>query len=253
MEVTILGSGCGIPSLERGSPGILLKIDNEPLLFDSGPGTLIRLLKNGVNYTDLRHVFYTHFHSDHTADLIPLLQAMWTTPDFERSEVLNLYGPPRFRNFLAILSQAYGDWVVEPGFPLVIKEFERGTMEFSGYKIHYLPMEHGQSAIGYRIVDESNHVVVYSGDTDYNLEIIELAKNADVLILECSFSDKNKIKGHLTPTEAAEIASRAKCRHLILTHLYPPYDDLEQEIETEVPKIFSGKVSIGFDSMRLEL
>ena len=73
MELTILGSGCGIPSLERGAPGILIKIDNQPLLFDSGPGTLVRLLETGVDYKSIEHVLKTH-----TPDLMSIPEVIGT-------------------------------------------------------------------------------------------------------------------------------------------------------------------------------
>ena len=117
MEITILGSGCGIPSLVRSAPGILIKIKNHPLLFDSGAGTLVRLLKTGVNYKDLEYIFYTHLHSDHCADLVTLIQALWTTPNFKRTAPLYLFGPDGFSDFMESLEQAFGSWVTAPEFP----------------------------------------------------------------------------------------------------------------------------------------
>ena len=253
MELTILGSGTGIPSLQRGAPGYLVAIDNEPLLFDSGSGTLLRLLKVGVDYKKLNHVFYTHTHSDHTADLIPFIQALRTTPNFKRTEKLNIYGPEGFSNFLKILTKAFGEWLLEPNFPFEIHELSQDQVKFSNWSIKTIGVKHTQSAIAYRIESEDGHSIAYSGDTDDCPEIIELAKRSDVLILECSFPDDKKVKGHLTPSEAAKIAEKAECEHLILIHLYPPVEELEAEIKSECPKIYNGKISIARDYMKLNL
>jgi ribonuclease BN (tRNA processing enzyme) len=251
MELTILGSGTGIPSVQRGAPGYLIKIDNDPLLFDSGSGTLLRLLNIGIDYKQLNHVFYTHTHSDHTADLIPLIQALRTTPNYKRKEKLFLYGPEGFATFLKILTQVFGEWLLDPSFPVEIHELNGDQLKFTNWLVKTIPVQHSQAAIAYRVESNDGHSIVYSGDTDYCPEIIELAKGADVLILECSFPDNRKIKGHLTPTEAAEIAEKAKCKHLILTHIYPPIEELEAEIQSKCPKIFSGKISIAQDYMKL--
>ena len=251
MELTILGSGTGIPSQQRAASGYLIKIENEPLLFDSGSGTLLRLLNVGVDYKKLNHVFYTHIHSDHTADLIPLIQALRTTPNYRRKEKLSLYGPDGFSYFLKILSQAFGEWVIEPNFPLEINELIKDQLQFTNLSVKAIPVRHSQAAVAYRVESKDGHSIVYSGDTDYCPEIIELAKRADVLILECSFPDNRKVKGHLTPSEAAEIADKAKCDHLILTHLYPPFEELEADIQSKCSKIFNGKISIAQDFMKL--
>ena len=253
MELTILGSGCGIPSLERGAPGILIKIDNNQLLFDSGPGTLVRLLKAGVDYKSIEHAFYTHTHSDHSADLVPFIQSLWTTPNFERTKSLNLYGPSKFENFVRTLSHAFGSWVIDPVFPLLIKELQNDQINFSNFVVTCRPMKHSNFSIGYRIEDNDNHSIVYSGDTAYNENIIELAQNADILILECSFPEKRKKSGHLIPTEAAKIAAQSNCKKLVLTHLYPPYQEIETEIKTIIPKIYSGETIIAFDFFKISL
>jgi len=251
MELTILGSGCGIPSLQRGAPGHLIRIDNEPLLFDSGCGTLLRLLNVGIDYKQLNHVFYTHTHSDHTADLIPLIQALRTTPNYKRKEKLFLYGPDGFSNFLKILTQVFGEWLLDPSFPVEIHELNKDQLKFTNWSIKTIPVQHSQAAIAYRVESKNGHSIVYSGDTDYCLEIIELAKGTDILILECSFPDNRKLKGHLTPSEAAEIAEKAGCKHLILTHLYPPIDELEADIHSKCHKIFNGQISIARDYLKL--
>ncbi len=253
MELTILGSGCGIPSLQRGAPGYLIVINNEPLVFDSGCGTLLRLLNVGIDYKELNHVFYTHMHSDHTADLIPLIQALRTTPNYQRSNKLNLYGPKGFTDFVQILAQAFGTWLLDPNFPLQIHELNRDRLKFDGWTINTAPLQHSHAAIGYRIESREGNSIVYSGDTDYCHEIIELAKNANILILECSFPDTKKMSGHLIPSEAAEVAAKARCEHLILTHFYPPYEELETDILIKVHKIFTGKISIANDYMKLKI
>ena len=253
MVIIILVSGCGIPSLERSASCILIQIVNEPLLFDSVAGTLVRLLKVDINYKNLKNVFYTHPHSDHIADLIPLIQALWTTPDYKRNESLNLYGPADFLDFMQTLAMSFGAWVTEPEFPLNIKALNEDKLQFENYNIECCPMEHFIPAVAYRIENNAGRSIVYSGDTNFNNEIIKLAQQADILILECSFPEKRQILGHLNPKDAAKIAAQANCKHLILTHIYPPYEEIEEEICRVIPKIYSGQFSIAHDFMKISL
>ncbi len=55
--VTILGSGTCVPSLQRGSCSVLMQIGTTRLLFDSGPGTMRRLLETGTTIFDLDYLF----------------------------------------------------------------------------------------------------------------------------------------------------------------------------------------------------
>ncbi len=253
MEITVLGSGCGVPSLKHGSPGFQIKINREVLIFDFGPGILNKLEKVETDYRVLSNIFFTHTHPDHTADLVPLIQALKITPDFERTEPLTVHGPAGMANFLELLSKTYGDWIIDPGFKIMVKELERHEISFPDFMITTRPMRHSQASIGYRIEDKNGNSVVYSGDTDTNPEIKELARDANILILECSFPSVRKVSGHLTPPEACQIAAEANCEHLVLNHLYPPIEELKKEINQVCPKIYNGKITVASDFIKFKL
>ncbi len=73
--ITILGSGTCVPSLQRSSCSVLVEIGNQKLLFDVGPGTMRRLLEAGQSIFDISHIFLSHFHPDHSGELVPFLFA----------------------------------------------------------------------------------------------------------------------------------------------------------------------------------
>ncbi|MBT8358194.1 MAG: MBL fold metallo-hydrolase, partial [Deltaproteobacteria bacterium] len=75
LNVTILGSGTCVPSLKRSSCSILLDVNGSKLLFDSGPGTMKRLLEVGTTIFDISFIFYSHLHPDHTGELVTFLFA----------------------------------------------------------------------------------------------------------------------------------------------------------------------------------
>ncbi|MEM4347271.1 MAG: ribonuclease Z [Candidatus Altiarchaeota archaeon] len=83
--------------------------------------------------------------------------------------------------------------------------------------------------------------VVYSGDTKFCKELIEFAKNADVLIHESTFSENEREKaddsGHSTAKDAATIAKEANVKKLFLTHISQRYVNPEI-LEKEAREIF---------------
>ena len=85
--------------------------------------------------------------------------------------------------------------------------------------------------------------IVYSGDTSPCESIAELAKEADLLIHEATFSDdlaeKASQMGHSTPSQAAELAKKAGVLRLILTHISGRYDQDEYFLEG-ANRVFAG-------------
>ncbi len=70
MKLIILGSGTSVPQAQMASPSIALFIDDQFVLLDIGPGTLRQLAIAGLQFEDIDYICISHFHPDHTADLI---------------------------------------------------------------------------------------------------------------------------------------------------------------------------------------
>jgi len=75
--------------------------------------------------------------------------------------------------------------------------------------------------------------------------------NPDVLILDCSFPDEMKVKGHLTPRETGEIAQECNCKKLVLSHLYPVCNN--HDIAKQAKTTFKGEVTIAYDLMAITI
>ncbi len=71
--------------------------------------------------------------------------------------------------------------------------------------------------------------VVYSGDTQPCLGVLEAAVGADLFICEATFTqdmvEKAREVRHMTAAEAAGIAQKARARRLALTHISPRFRD----------------------------
>jgi ribonuclease BN (tRNA processing enzyme) len=254
LSVTILGSGTCVPSLRRSSCSILMNIRDKFLLFDSGAGTMRKLLESSIKIYDVSFVFYSHFHPDHTAELVPFLFAN-KYPDGNRRKIpLTLMAGKGFAKFYDNLKNVYGHWIELAPDLLTIVELDNtgyDMREFDDFKVESLPVDHNPESIAYRITSSGGISMVYSGDTDFSENLVTLSKDADLLICESALPDNLKVKGHLTPSLAGEIADRANVRKLVLTHFYPECDQVD--IEKECRKTYSGPLLLAEDLMQINL
>ena len=250
MKLIILGSGTCVPSLTRGSPSLLIWVGNKWILFDSGSGTLTRLLKAGVTYNDIDQLCYTHTHPDHTADLVPYLFAC-NYGDAPRKRELQIIAGKGFRRFFDNLRQVYHPWMEPQQYQLHLSEMEADRLDFEGFSLTTKPMKHMEASVGYRVETENGKSITISGDTDYCRNIVDLAKGTDLLVLECSFPNHHKVAGHLTPQVAGQIAREADCKKLLLTHFYPVCD--QYDIIGECRETYAGELILAEDGMQLML
>jgi ribonuclease BN (tRNA processing enzyme) len=112
-------------------------------------------------------------------------------------------------------------------------------------------MAHLPESVAYRIEFKDGKILTISGDTDYSRNLVELASEADLLVLECSFPNDKKVEGHLTPSLAGRIALESRCKKLVLAHLYPICDQFD--IQKECEQVFKGEIIVGEDLMRIKI
>lgn len=98
--------------------------------------------------------------------------------------------------------------------------------------------------------------IVYTGDTRPVDRTVEIAKEADLLIHDASFTSElldwaMKTK-HSTAREAAEVARRAKVRQLILTHVSSRYSKDVTPLLNEASKVFE-RVKVAEDFMCIDV
>ena len=254
LSVTILGSGTCVPSLKRSSCSVLLRTGDNILLFDSGAGTMRRLLEAGVEIFDVSFIFYSHFHPDHTSELVPFLFSNKYPDGSRRKKPLTLVAGKGFLKFYENLKLVYGHWIeLDPDLLKIIEldNTHHDMRRFDDFKVESIPVEHNPESIAYRITGPDGQSVVYSGDTDFSENLVILSKDADLLICESALPDELKVKGHLTPSLAGEIAKRANVRKLVLTHFYPECD--QADVKKECRKTYSGPLILAEDLMEIEI
>lgn len=254
MQLIILGSGTSVPLSDRASPSMALIVENHTVLLDIGPGTVRQLIKAGLSFETVEHIFITHFHPDHTADLVHFLFASKNPSILERRKSFVITGPRGLKKLVSNLQNAYADWLILPSNILEIKEFELGKSVQKNYEklsVIACPTNHTSHSLAYRFETKAGKSIVYSGDTGFCDDIVDLAQEADLLVLECSFPDDQAVEGHLTPSLAGQIATMANVKRLLLTHFYP--ECLETDIESQCRKTFQGELILGSDLLSIQI
>jgi ribonuclease BN (tRNA processing enzyme) len=246
-RLTVLGSGTGIPTGRRASPGLLLEKERaSAMLIDPGPGALCRMAACGTPVEDVDRVLLTHHHPDHTLDLMALLFARhnaWLKP---RLKILTLLGPHGTSDLLDRMIGLYGDWIRAGKEELEVVELGPGPLPASsGLEGTAFSTRHTEGSLGYRL-HWGGAVLAVSGDTGPCDPLVPLGLEADLFLLECAVPDEyHPVPGHMTPSDVGRVADLARPRKLALYHLYPPVDP--QEALQRVRRFYSGDAMVAED------
>ncbi len=252
MEVTIVGSGTVVPRIARRQSCVVVRVGDETLVFDLGSGTIRGMLHAGLDPFAVDRIFFTHFHPDHTVDIVPLLFAMNYGSDEPRARSLYVTGPEPFASFWSNVLSVWGEWM-EGDYPLEVSELPhecRSPLELPDCKLSWAPAVHRPESIAYRL-EADGRSFVYTGDTEYSEAVVGLAHGANTLLVECSFPDGSPVPGHLTPGGVARIATEAGVERVVLTHIYPAADDLN--LISLVSRGYGGEVLVAKDGLQLEI
>jgi ribonuclease BN (tRNA processing enzyme) len=245
----ILGSGGPIADDGRASTGYLI-------LVDSGGGVFLRFGEAGARFEDRDHVAISHFHTDHSTDLVALLKSGYFS---NRTADVSISGPtaggsyPGTYQFLERLLDsdrgAYGyldgyldgsDGLVEIKASEVDTRLEKPSHVYTNpdgnIQITALGVPHGPvPALAYRI-QIGQRSIVFSGDQNGSSDTFaEFARGADVLVMHMAVPEKISGAGrnlHAPPSIIGNIAAQSGAGTLVVSHfmarsLYSIEENLE--------------------------
>ncbi|MDD1665640.1 MAG: ribonuclease Z, partial [Methanomicrobiales archaeon] len=226
----------------------LLEAGPWKIILDAGNG--LRRIRSPLGDCDHPvHLFLSHFHLDHVTGLHILNRfcfrgglSIWGQPGTEKT-LSTLLAPP--------FTVSYRDLP----YPVKIHDLTEGThhLPFT-VTCRYLP--HASPCFGYRFELEGK-IIAYCTDTGPSQAVIDLARDADLLIAECALRPGQETGGwpHLNPEKAIAMAKAATARRLALTHFDAwAYRTLEERVRMgeEFRKSFPG-LTIATDGMVLDL
>jgi len=219
LELTFLGSGNAFAS----SPGRYWSsfLANGRYLFDAPPTLLPHLKQLRMPLTDIEVIFISHFHGDHFMGLPFLfLEYIYLT---ERRQDLFTVGPPGVEQKIEEFArQCYQEVTREAGYRRRYIEARPGSDQFvNEIGFQAFPMNHVRDRLecfGYR-AHVGDKTVAYTGDTMFCDEIFQLAEGADVLVLDCTYSEGSGPE-HMGVDDLRVIRKRvAPETTIILTHV----------------------------------
>jgi ribonuclease BN (tRNA processing enzyme) len=259
-QLVVLGTGTPNADPERSGPALAVVRGTRSYLVDAGPGIVRRAAAASTRHaldalapSNLRVLFLTHLHSDHTVGLPDVIFSAWT---LEREVPLEVYGPPGTKAMVDHLLAAYSADIrnrvdgLEPandsGWRVNVHEITPGMVFDDGnVRVRAFAVPHGDWAVafGYRF-EAADRTIVISGDTRASEAVVQACNGCDLLVHEVYSADRWRTRpeawqryharAHTSTTELAALAGRARPGLLLLYHqLYWGTDDSGLIIEIE--------------------
>lgn len=210
MKLTAFGVHGWMPHNGLLTSCLVIETDTENIVLDMGSGfAKIFNYPKILNKGKPTEIFLSHAHLDHTNGLFFL---------FALPEESNITLTGSKETLEAIQPLLDAPLSVPPGkLEKKVNLLQREVM-LSEKVVNFLPLKHSVPCIGYRF-SVQDKTIAYCTDTGICPNLFELAKNSDVLITECTWTDPTFADaGHLNPIGAAKVAQKAKVKKLILTH-----------------------------------
>ena len=264
-RVVMLGTGNPGADPERWGPAVAVVVNGRAYLVDCGPGVVRRAAaaeRNGIaalKARELKIVFITHLHSDHTLGYPDLIFSPWV---LGRTEALEAYGPRGLKNMTSHIEKAWTEDVRirrrgleqanATGYQVNVHEIQPGVVyRDENVTVTAFLVRHGiwKQAYGYTLETKDRKIVI-SGDTAPTDEVVKACDGCDVLLHEVYNPHGNELQDahwkeyfrtfHTSPAELGDIARRARPKLLVVYHQVLerlPEADLAEQIGKE----YSGK------------
>ncbi len=242
--------------------GYLVQQGETRVLIDCGNGVFGKL-RQQVDYVDLDAVIVSHLHADHWLDLIPYSYALTyapkqqpvpvhTWPGTDTPARPRLIAPPGATQTFRRVVGAWGNEdLIENAFQL--EEYGAGdSVEVGPIGASFHPVPHFIDTFAIN-VSAGGHRLTYGADSRPGDELIEIARDTDLLLVEATLPrpERTGIRGHMTPEEAGSHAKQAGAKRVVITHVS---DELGDEwAREEAERGFGAPVEVARDSATYEI
>ena len=249
MKVTVLGGYAGLTSTGAGASGYLFQHRETSIVVDLGPGTLAELRRH-VDIRALDAVCVSHGHLDHVSDIAGLHHVLRYSPT-PMPRPLPLLVPPGATRQFDLWGDAMPGWDDEV---LQITEYDpAAVMNLGGITIRFAPTVHPLQSWAMLVSAPAIGSIGYTADTGPTADLDGLFSGVDVLIAEATLIGEDgpaESRGHLTALEAGQLAMRADCSTLILTHRWEESDGVT--LVSEARRAFHGTIELATPGLTVE-
>ena len=223
MKVTFLGTSHGVPSSDRYCSCAMIESGKSVYLIDAGAPVVDLLLRYGKSISDLRAVFTTHAHTDHTKGIFPLVNLMnWY---YKTSEADFYITEQSLIDAWKQLNIALGSALSEERIRFHKVE-DLDIYQDENLRIQYIPTQHMAPRPSYAIlVTEGDKRVLFSGDFSHGLKkqdvpAILSKEPLDAFVCEMA---------HFGVADLEPFLETCQAKSVYFNHVFPlkKYEDIE--------------------------
>lgn len=251
-RLVFLGTGAALPTAERGNTALAISgpDPDQWLQIDCGDGAYRGLLRAGIAANSVRDLLITHAHIDHIGALPSLIESFRLDG---RTAPLRVWG---LAEVIEIARRILSDFSYELTldtwpFTIALNVLQPGeNLTLAGIPVRAARMDHALPSVGVRLGMPTG-AVCYTCDTQPCDAVAELGRDADLLITECTFLQRDEAfarrSKHLTAVEAGQQATRAQAQALALVHLGVGDGWTTDEALDEATSAYTGRILIPND------
>ncbi len=235
MRITVLGKSPAWQDAGGACSGYLIEAEDYSLLLDCGNGVFSKL-RSTRDYIEIDAVLISHLHADHFLDLVPFSYALTYAPRQQPVPVAGwpgtssparpeLYAPVGAGKLFRAMVGCWGsDDLIEKAFAL--QEYDGpDELTIGPFAVRFCEVPHYTRTFAVEVSTGAARFT-YSADCSPNEELIPFACGTDLLLIEATLPrpERTGERGHLTPSEAGQLARRAGARAVVITHFSDELD-----------------------------
>lgn len=220
MRLTVVGCGDAFGSGGRANTCFWIESGETTVALDFGATSLLALKRLGLDPSRIELVLLTHLHGDHFGGLpFLLLDGQF---EGQRTRPLTIVGPVGTRERLNAAMEVFfpGSSGNKWRYPLEVVDLPcRTPFRFRQLEAESHEVIHpsGATSTGVRLAD-GRRLLAYSGDTMWTDTLVDIARDADLFIIEC-YMRAGAPKSHLDFMTIAGNRIRLTTPRVMLTHM----------------------------------
>lgn len=233
MKITFLGTSHGVPAKDRFCAGYMIEAGNGTYLVDAGAPVADLVLRHGKQITDVRAIFTTHVHGDHTAGIYHIADLVnW----YYKTHTMDIYIPEQacidaIKNLILACEPRHPIHEDRLRFHLIdaAAGYQDNNIALSYFPTRHMTEPHVSNSI---LITEGERRILFGGDFSHNLAKEDIPK----IIAEEPLDAFVCEMAHFYPEHIIPYLKECKVKDVYFTHVFPleKYDMIE-EFKNQLP------------------